>query len=63
MSKKKLSTALHNLSESAFDFLERSVEEIKAHPKYSVIHFATAVELILNRPETRATAFAVPAAP
>jgi len=48
VSKKKLSTALHNLSESAFDFLERSVEEIKAHPKYSVIHFATAVELILK---------------
>jgi len=48
VSKKKLSTALRNLSESAFDFLERSVEEIKDHPKYSVIHFATAVELILK---------------
>ena len=48
MSKKKLNTALRHLAESAFDFLERSVEEIKTHPKYSVIHFATAVELILK---------------
>lgn len=48
MSKKRLSSALRHLSESAFDFLERSVEEIKTHPKYSVIHFATAVELILK---------------
>lgn len=48
MSKKKLNTALRHLSESAFDFLQRSVEEIKTHPKYSVIHFATAVELILK---------------
>ena len=39
---------MRSLSESAFDFLERSVSEIKAHPKYSVIHFATAVELILK---------------
>ncbi|GAN82156.1 hypothetical protein Aam_169_004 [Acidocella aminolytica 101 = DSM 11237] len=39
---------MRNLSESAFDFLERSVEEIKTHPKYSVIHFATAAELILK---------------
>lgn len=48
MSKKKLSTALRSLTESAFDFLEKSVDEIKAHPKYSVIHFATAVELLLK---------------
>lgn len=48
MSKKKLNSALRHLSESAFDFLDRSVEEIKTHPKYSVIHFATAVELILK---------------
>lgn len=48
MTKKKLNSALRNLSESAFDFLERSVDEIKEHPKYSVIHFATAVELLLK---------------
>ncbi|GGH39948.1 hypothetical protein GCM10010973_36080 [Cribrihabitans marinus] len=39
---------MRDLSESAFDFLERSVAEIETHPKYSVIHFATAVELILK---------------
>lgn len=48
MSKKKLNAALHNLAESAFDFLERSVDELKKSPKYSVIHFATAVELLLK---------------
>lgn len=48
MSKKKLNGALRDLSESAFDFLERSVAEIETHPKYSVINFATAVELILK---------------
>lgn len=48
MSKKKLNAALRNLSESAFDFLERSVDEITTHPKYSVIHFSTAVELLLK---------------
>lgn len=48
MTKKKLDAALRNLSESAFDFLEKSVDEIKDRPKYSVIHFATAVELLLK---------------
>mgnify|MGYP003381811704 CR=1 FL=1 len=48
MTKKKLNAALRNLSESAFDFLEKSVDEFKTHPKYSVIHFATAVELLLK---------------
>mgnify|MGYP003138195948 CR=1 FL=1 len=48
MTKEKLNAALRNLSESAFDFLERSVDEIKEYPKYSVINFATAVELVLK---------------
>lgn len=48
MSKKQVTTATRRISESAFDFLERSVDEIKTHPKYSVIHFATAVELLLK---------------
>lgn len=48
MSKKRISTATQRISESAFDFLKRSVDEIKTHPKYSVIHFATAVELLLK---------------
>jgi hypothetical protein len=48
MSKKMIATATKCISESAFDFLESSVDEIKTHPKYSVIHFATAVELLLK---------------
>lgn len=48
MAKRKLDAALRNLAESAFDFLEKSVDEIKDRPKYSVIHFATAVELLLK---------------
>lgn len=40
--------AAKRITESAFDFLYRSVSEIKSHPKYSVVHFATAVELILK---------------
>lgn len=39
---------LNGLIENAFDFLERSINEFKAHPKYSVIHFASAVELFLK---------------
>ena len=46
--KQQIADAKQKLSESAFDFLERSVKEIEEHPKYSVIHFATAVELILK---------------
>jgi hypothetical protein len=48
MSKKRIATATQRISESAFDFLKKSVDEIKAHPKYSVIHFANAVELLLK---------------
>lgn len=48
MSLKKIEEAKYNLTQSAFDFLERSVEDIKDHPKYAVIHFATAVELLLK---------------
>jgi hypothetical protein len=36
------------ISESAFDFLSKSLDEIEKHPKYAVIHFATAVELLLK---------------
>lgn len=48
MSSTKIQEAKLNLTQSAFDFLERSVNEIKDHPKYAVIHFATAVELLLK---------------
>lgn len=36
------------LTESAFEFLERSVNEFPEHPKFSTINFATAVELFLK---------------
>ncbi|MCQ1572103.1 hypothetical protein NFO65_15330 [Neorhizobium galegae] len=48
ISKKKISAAAKNLADSAFDFLQKSVDEIEKHPKYAVIHFATAVELLLK---------------
>jgi len=48
MSKRDLTKARNELTESAFDFLEKSVDELEKHPKYSVIHFATAVELLLK---------------
>ena len=34
--------------QAGFANLKRAVDEIEKHPKYSVIHFATAVELILK---------------
>jgi hypothetical protein len=34
--------------ESAFDFLDRSQSELEKSPKYSIIHFATAIELFLK---------------
>ena len=40
--------ATHRVSENAFDFLKRSVEEIEKYPKYSLIHFAAAIELLLK---------------
>ena len=37
-----------NLVGNALDFLKRAIEEFDQYPKYSVIHFYTAVELILK---------------
>lgn len=34
--------------ENAFDFLETAINEFEDKPKYSVIHFSTAIELILK---------------
>lgn len=36
------------LIKNAFDFLMKSLEEFDKHPKYSIIHFAAAVELFLK---------------
>lgn len=41
-------TLLNLLVENAFDFLERSLDEFEGAPKYSVIHFYTAIELFLK---------------
>ena len=39
---------LNKLIENAFDFFEHSLDEFEDNPKYSVIHFYTAVELFLK---------------
>lgn len=44
----KIHEAKDALATSAFDFFYRSVSELESHPKYSVIHFATGVELFLK---------------
>jgi hypothetical protein len=36
------------LVDNAFDFLERAISEFETQPKYSVVHFSTALELILK---------------
>ncbi|HCP81321.1 MAG TPA: hypothetical protein DIT67_06930 [Octadecabacter sp.] len=36
------------ITENALDFLYRSIEDFEDHPKYSVIHFAAAIELFLK---------------
>jgi len=36
------------LTENALDFLSRSIKDFKENPKYSVIHFAAAIELFLK---------------
>lgn len=36
------------LTESAFDFLEQSLEDLPSKPKFSIIHFYTALELFLK---------------
>lgn len=40
--------SLDHLVESAFDFLIAGAKEFKSTPKYSVLHFATAIELFLK---------------
>ncbi len=38
----------NGLATNAFDFLEKAVKQVEKEPKYSVINFATAVELFLK---------------
>jgi hypothetical protein len=37
-----------SLSQNAFDFLQRGISEFDSAPKYSVIHFCAAVEMLLK---------------
>src|SRR5690606_2370472 len=37
-----------SLTRNAFDFLERGISEFDQTPKYSVIHFCAAVEMLLK---------------
>ena len=37
-----------SLVRNAIDFLKKSVDELEKSPKYSVIHFYTAIELFLK---------------
>jgi len=39
---------LNHLVENAIDFLNKSISELQLSPKYSVIHFHTAIELFLK---------------
>ena len=48
MTIENIENAKARVAESAFDFLQRAVDEIAEQPKYSVVHFATAVELLLK---------------
>lgn len=41
-------TNLSNLIDNAFDFLEKAIDQFKTDPKYSVINFCAAIELILK---------------
>jgi len=48
MERDQINDAQDRLTESALDFLERAIGELESEPKYSVIHFAIGIELILK---------------
>jgi hypothetical protein len=43
-----MSERFEDVVRNAFDFLKRSINELEHHPKFSVIHFYTAIELIVK---------------
>lgn len=43
-----MSERFDDVVRNAFDFLGRSIDELEAHPKYSVIHFYSAIELFVK---------------
>lgn len=38
----------NELIKNAFDFLNRSIDVLEDHPKYSIIFFATSLELFIK---------------
>ena len=48
MGDKSHSTPFTDLVNNALDFFTRSIDEFSTHPKYSVIHLSSAVELFLK---------------
>jgi len=50
---RKPEALFQDLAESAFEFLDRAIREFRDSPKFSTIHFATAVELFLKARLTR----------
>jgi hypothetical protein len=47
-SRKRTAPEFDRLAESAFDFLNRGLKEVKKEPKYSIIDFFTGIELLLK---------------
>ncbi|MFD0727590.1 hypothetical protein [Lysobacter brunescens] len=43
-----MSERFDDVVRNAFDFLGRSIDELEQHPKYSVIHFYSAIELFVK---------------
>ena len=43
-----LEKLVNSIAENAFEFLEKSLDEFDSSPKFSIIHFASAIELFLK---------------
>ncbi len=37
-----------SITDTAFEFLEKALDEFEASPKFSIINFASAIELFMN---------------
>ena len=46
--KKEQEEAFNLLTKNAFDFLEKGISEFDDDPKYSIVHFSTAIEMFLK---------------
>ena len=43
-----LDKAMKDILENAYDFLDQAIAEVEEKPKYSIIHFYTALELLVK---------------